>query len=200
MDSPYECEVRYFIDDIESYQRRLDALGVETLYSYEFTDYYYHPLHEKWNPVEKNLRIRHWLKPSNPTAVLFCKNEVFSDKGLRFKRAVYKQGKIPLFTGDMDECKTLLSDLGFQPWIAVAKKEAKLLEIPSYGTRTAVEFIDGLGWIGELEVEGSSIGDAARLLRTSLGVLEIDLDSVDFRPISAIVSDTPGFRSARIPR
>ncbi len=58
MVSAYECEIRYFIDDIKEFKNRLKKLNAKLLFPYEFTDYYYVPKNEKWDPIRKNLRIR----------------------------------------------------------------------------------------------------------------------------------------------
>lgn len=192
MASLFECEVRYEIEDIRALENRLGALGAEVLYPYEFTDHYFKPVKEKWNPLEKNLRIREWKTPANPAEILFVKIEVISLGDIRFKRALYPQGKVPLFSGDRDTCESLLEDLGFELWFKINKTKAKLWEIPEHGFKTAVEYIEGLGWSGELEFEGEDTEKARAEIEQALEILEIPKKLVSFKPFSVIFAEKRG--------
>ncbi|NQU07334.1 MAG: CYTH domain-containing protein, partial [Candidatus Abyssubacteria bacterium] len=150
----FECEVRFTIEDIAAFKQRLEELGAELLFPYEFTDHYFRPRGGEWDLSEKNLRIRHWATPPEPTTVFFVKTEIVTIGDLQFKRALYPQGKVPLFSGSPEECRSLLDDLGFEPWFDVAKKDAAIWEVAKHGFKTVAEFIEGLGWTGELEFEG----------------------------------------------
>jgi adenylate cyclase class IV len=186
MTQPYECEVRFEIDDIEDFQARLEHLGAKIALPYEFTDHYYKPLAGYWNPAEKNIRIRQWIQPVKESIIYFVKLEIISIDGLQFKRSLYPEGKLPLFTGSLDTCRKLLDDLGFEFWFSLRKEKACLWEVPRHGFFTAVEYIEGLGWTAELEFEGQDLQKAALSIRQALDALQIPWQKVTHNPISAI--------------
>ena len=186
MTQPYECEVRFGIDDIEEFQARLGRLGAKIAFPYEFTDHYYKPPGGNWDPVEKNIRIRQWIHPEKESTVYFVKLEIISIEGLRFKRSLYPEGKLPLFTSPLDTCRALLDDLGFEFWFSLRKEKACLWEVPRHGFFTAVEYIEGLGWTAELEFEGNDPQKAGSAIRQALNTLEIPWQKVTHNPISAI--------------
>lgn len=192
MASLFECEVRYVIENIEVFEKRLKKLGAKVLYTYEFTDYYFRPVNFKWDPFEKNLRIREWQTPKKPTTIYFVKNELVSMEGIKFKRALYSQGKVALFSGDLNVCKSLLEDMGFELWFVIKKNKAKMWELPKYKFKTAVEYIEKIGWSGELEFEGEDIKKAKTEIEKALKILEIPKKSVSFNPISIIFAEKKG--------
>ncbi|MGB2866717.1 MAG: CYTH domain-containing protein [Sedimentisphaerales bacterium] len=186
MPQPYEGEVRFGIDDIEDFQARLDRLGARIAFPYEFTDHYYKPPAGNWDPVEKNIRIRQWIQPQKESTIYFVKLQIVTIKGLQFKRSLYPEGKLPLFTGPLDTCRTLLDDLGFEFWFSLRKEKARLWEVPRHGFFTAVEYIEGLGWTAELEFEGNDLQKASSAIRQALKALKIPRQKVTHNPISAI--------------
>ncbi|PJE58506.1 MAG: hypothetical protein COU81_00335 [Candidatus Portnoybacteria bacterium CG10_big_fil_rev_8_21_14_0_10_36_7] len=60
MSTKFECEVRFFIADIDVFKKHLKNIKAKLLFPYTFTDYYYKPQGKKWNPEINNLRIRDW--------------------------------------------------------------------------------------------------------------------------------------------
>lgn len=186
MTQPYECEVRFGIEDIEDFQARLGRLGAKIVLPYEFIDHYYKPPTGYWNPVEKNVRIRQWIQPEKDSIVYFVKLEIVSLDGLQFKRSLYPEGKQPLFTGPLEICRTLLDDLGFEFWFSLRKEKARLWEVPRHGFCTAVEYIEGLGWTGELEFEGNDPQQAGNAIKQALEVLSIPMQKATHNPISTI--------------
>jgi adenylate cyclase class IV len=192
MAAKFECEVRFEIGDIEEFKKRLAELGAVLKSPYEFNDYYYLPAGEKWNALEKNLRIREWIMPQNLTTIYFTKNEIVSIGEIQFKRALYPQGKVPLWSGDVEICKMLLADLGFVFWFLLKKERASHWELPRYGFETVVEYIAGLGWSGELEFEGEDPKKAKEDIERALKILEISKNQVSFKPISVIVAEKRG--------
>jgi adenylate cyclase class IV len=186
MTQPYECEVRFEIDNIKNFQARLDHLGAKIAFPYEFTDHYYAPPAGHWNPAEKNIRIRQWIRPEKDSIIYFVKLEIISIDGLQFKRSLYPEGKLPLFTGQLDTCQALLDDLGFEFWFSLRKEKACLWEVPRHGFFTAVEYIEGLGWTAEIEFEGQDPQKAASSIQQALNVLKIPRQKVSHNPISAI--------------
>jgi len=186
MTQPFECEVRIKIDSIEEYEAKLAHLGARIALPYEFTDHYYRPTTGQWNPAEKNIRIRQWVQPRKESIIYFVKLEIVSMDGLQFKRALYPEGKLPLFTGPLDACRTLLKDLGFEFWFALRKEKARLWEIPQHRFFTAVEYIEGLGWTAELEFEGQDPQKAKSAIQQALEVLDVPPHLVTYRPLAAI--------------
>ena len=186
MTQPYECEVRFGIDDIEDFQARLDRLGARIVLPYEFTDHYYKSLAGHWDPVERNIRIRQWIRPEKDSIIYIVKLEIISIDGLQFKRSLYPEGKLLLFTGKLDTCRTLLEDLSFKFWFSLRKEKARLWEVPRHGFFTAVEYIEGLGWTAELEFEGNDPRKACSSIQQALKLLKIPLQKVTHNPISAI--------------
>lgn len=188
----FECEVRFPIVDINIHKKHILDLGGRLVYKYGFDDHYYHPELGTWDPVEKVLRIRYWLKPKKSTTIYFVQNKVIEKNGLKFKRSVYPEGKLPLFSGGLDRCQEVLRDLGFKKWFVVKKRKAEFWEIPAYGFETVFEFIPGLGWSGELEEEGENVQKAKKRLDDELNLLGVDLSRVDHRPISVIYAEHLG--------
>ncbi len=189
MTQPYECEVRFGIEDIDAFKSTLTGLGARVALSYEFTDHYYKPAGTPWDPVEKNLRIREWMDPPRPTTIYFVKLEILTVQGLQFKRSLNSEGKLPLFSGPIDVCRMLLDDLGFEFWFALRKEKARLWEIPDHHFFTAVEYIQGVGWTAELEFEGKDPRIATPAIQNALNLLKIPPHLVTHKPISAIYLD-----------
>jgi adenylate cyclase class IV len=192
MTQPYECEVRFKIEDIDAFEATLARLGAKIALPYEFTDHYYKPAGTPWAPVEQSLRIREWAEPSTPTTIYFVKLEILTIEGLRFKRSLYPEGKLPLYSGPLDTCRALLNDLGFEFWFALRKEKARLWEIPDHHFFTAVEYIRGIGWTGELEFEGQNPQTAAPAIKKALRLLEIPQHLVSHKPISALYMESNG--------
>ena len=186
MTQPFECEVRFKIENIQDFEARLGQLEARIAYPYEFTDHYYKPKGKQWDPIERNLRIRDWIQPRKESTIYFVKLEIVSIQGLKFKRALFSEGKLPLFRGQLAECQSLLRDLGFEFWFSLRKEKARLWEIPQHNFFTAVEYIKGLGWTGELEFEGKDPNKAAATILKALELLNVPKQTVTHKPISAI--------------
>jgi len=186
MTQPYECEVRFGIEDIEDFESRLGCLGARIAFPYEFADHYYKPPAEHWDPIKKNIRIRQWIQPEKESIIYFVKLEIISIDGLQFKRSLYPEGKLPLFKGSLDTCRKLLDDLGFEFWFSLRKEKARLWEVPRHGFFTAVEYIEGLGWTAELEFEGQDPPKASLAIQQALQALKIPRQKVTHNPISVI--------------
>ncbi|MDD5145609.1 MAG: CYTH domain-containing protein [Candidatus Pacebacteria bacterium] len=188
MASLFECEVRYKIENIKEFEGKIKKMGAKLLYPYEFTDYYYGPKDKNWDLVRENLRIREWKEPKNPTTIYFVKNEVVSIGNVRFKRALYPQGKVPLFSGKLKVCKSLIDDLGFKKLFTVKKEKATFWELPQ-GFKTVLEYIRGIGWWGELEFKGENPAFAKKEIERALKILGIKKENVSYKTVSAIFSE-----------
>ncbi|MBU0980071.1 MAG: CYTH domain-containing protein [Nanoarchaeota archaeon] len=192
MTARFECEVRFPVEDIKAFKEKLVKLGGKVTYEYGFTDHYYRPKGKTWNPVEKNIRIREWKDGKYPTAILLCKNEVISGKDFQFKRSLYEQGKLELFRGDLALCKTLLDDMGFEPWFEVRKEKASLWDVQVKGFNIAIEHIPGLGWTCELEFSGDDPEEAKKRIENAIGILEVPADKLCYEPVSAMYAKKMG--------
>jgi hypothetical protein len=120
------------------------------------------------------------------------KTEIVTIGELQFKRALYPEGKVPMYSGSMDACCSLLGDLGFEPWFDVVKQHCALWELPQHGFKTPVEFIEGVGWTGELEFEGENPQEAKENIERALQVMDIPPETVTFKPISEIFAEKMG--------
>jgi len=189
MGAKFECEVRFLIKDIGAHKKQLQKIGGKLKYRYAFTDYYYRPEKKVWGPIRRIIRIRKWSKGEEPTTIYFVKNEIIESKRIKFKRSMYPEGKLPLFSGSLKRCREILTDLDFVEWITLKKQRAEFWDIPKYKFGTAIEYIPGLGWTGELEVEGNNIQKAKEKLERQLKLINIDQKQADFRPISVIYAE-----------
>ncbi len=193
MASLFECEVRFIIENIDDFKKRLKELEAELIFNYEFTDYYFRPKQGKWDPINKNIRIREWKTPKKSTTIYFVKNEILAIDKIKFKRALYPEGKVPLFSGDLETCKSLLIDLNFKPWFILKKEKSSIWKLPKYNFCTVSEYIPGIGWWGELEFEGKDPNKAKGEIEKALKLLEIPLSLVSHKPISAIFIEKQKF-------
>ncbi len=185
----FECEVRFTIDDIDRFKSRLAELNAVLEQHYEFHDQYFRPKHDRWNPIEKNLRIREWMFPDRPTAIYFVRNEILTIDGLQFKRSVYHHGKVPLLNDEPAVCAEVLNDLGFKAWFTLKKESCTIWDLSQHGFKTITEYIDGIGWSGELEFEGENPEHARKQFEHALTLLNISHDQVSFKPISVTYAE-----------
>ena len=185
----YECELRFFIDDRETFEKELiEKHQAKLVFSYSFTDHYYQPKDHLWNPQEKNLRIRVWKGKKRVTRVFFTQNEIINEKGICFKRALLPEGKVSLFSGPIEECHQLVQAMGYEPWMVVEKKNAKVWSLPGKDVRFPIEQIDGLGATGEIECTGEDPKNARRKIEKSLSHLGIPLSRTTGLSISALLA------------
>lgn len=190
MASLFESEVRYKIQDIKEFKKRIKDKGGKLEYEYSFVDYYFKPKKEKWELDKKNIRIRKWRYPERATKIYFSKTEPLSKNGIKFKRATYSEGKVPLLEADLEKCESILFDLGFEKWFEVDKNEAYFWEFQKQKFETVTENIKNLGWWGELEFEGKEINKAKLKIENALKFLKIPLQETTFKPISLIYQES----------
>lgn len=196
MASPFECELRFMISDIDKFKRKLRELNAKVIFDYEFTDdYYVNYLKKPWDLTRKNLRLRIWKKPETKCEILFSKLELFDINGLKFKRSVLKEGKLCLYEGKLEDCKKLLESLGFRKWFSIEKKNCTLYLIENYNFKTIHEFIPNLGWTGELEIEGDNPEKVGEKLENQIKLLGINKTEVTSDTLSAIYAKKNGYCS-----
>lgn len=187
MTAPYECEVRFPVDDIEAFHRRLRAIGATVTLEYAFTDHYYHPAHGMWDPRERALRIREHHVPLLDAEVLLTHVEIARAGAVPFKRSRFAEGKVRLYSGRLEGCQSVVESLGFVPWIAVRKQDGRLFELPGLGN-LVTEHVEGVGWMGEVEEGGADPTAAVEAIRATLDRLGVSPDAVTADPVAAIVA------------
>src|SRR2546430_5351559 len=187
MTAPFECEVRFLIDDVEAFRRRIATLGGRVRFEYAFTDHYYRPPGGAWDPRTRALRVREHRRPAQPSEVLLTWTDVVQVNGLSFKRSRFPEGKVRLYAGSADECRTLAAGLGYDPWLVVRKIAGLFYDIPDVGELVA-EQVDGIGWMCELEVEGQNPATAAGAILRKLGALGVPAEAVIPEPVAALVA------------
>jgi adenylate cyclase class IV len=194
MVSRFECEVRYRIRDVDQYAAKLSELQAAVVYDYAFTDHYHVPdVHVPWNLRRRTLRLRAWTEPRVACQILFSEVERVTVQGLTFKRSILEEGKLCLYEGTFEACERVLASLGFEAWFALTKRDCTFYEVAAHQFKTVREFIPGVGWTGELEVEGDDPVDAGRHLTRQIRLLGLRDEDVTSDPIGAIYAETMGF-------
>jgi len=95
MTAPFECEVRFLIDDVEAFRRRIATLGGRVRFEYAFTDHYYRPVGGAWDPRTRALRVREHHRPQQSGEVLLTWIDLVQVSGLSFKRSTVCYGEGP---------------------------------------------------------------------------------------------------------
>src|SRR5712692_6046924 len=163
MTAPFECEVRFLVDDREAWQRRLAARGGRVRFEYAFTDHYYRPAGGPGDRA-RTLRIREHHRPTPSCEVLLTWTDLVQLDGLSFKRSRFPEGKVRLYAGTLAACRTVTDGLGYEPWLVVRKLAGSFYEVPDVG-ELVIEEVEGIGWMGEVEVAGESPTVAAAAIR-----------------------------------
>ncbi len=183
------------IPDIKKFKKRLKELNAKLLFSYEFTDYYYKPKNSKpWDPQIQSLRLRKWIiGRKNGSEILFTKDETIRKDGIIFKKSVYPGGKILLFKGSLDRCKRFLNDLGFEEWFKIIKKDCRVFKILEYNFEIVYEYIETLGWTGEIEIECFDLRKVADDLKKILSILKIPKNKISFKSLGRLYAERLGY-------
>jgi adenylate cyclase class IV len=185
----FECEVRFFIDNIEAFKQHLNTLNAQLIRSYSFTDHYYQPLNGQWNNLEKSIRIREWFTPITKTVIYFTKQEIITDEGISFKKSLYPTGKIQFFEGTLELCRQILSDLDFKPSFSIQKKRGWVWQIPEHHLEFCAEETDLLGWTGEIELEGKDLQYIKESLLKHQEILQLDPKQMTFKPLATLIEE-----------
>ncbi len=195
MTAPFECEVRFPIPEIAALKARLRSLGSEVR-RYALTDHYYRPRAWRWDDRTCALRIREHREPAGPSELLLTRVEIVTTSGLVFKRSLFPEGKLCFHRGRTEECARVCEILGFEPWLDVVKSDCGSCDLPGLGA-AIYEWIEGLGWMGEGEVDGADPGQAIARLREMLRVLGVDPATVADRSIAVLIAERRGLPSGR---
>ncbi len=192
MTAPFECEVRFLIPDRAAFERALAQRGGSIRFRYAFTDHYYQPSGSSWDPRTRSVRIREHHQPTQASEVLVTSTDVIHAAGLSFKRSRLPEGKVRLYTGTLEACRTVVDALGYDPWLIVRKTACAFYDIPDLGA-LVIEDVEGVGSMAEIEVAGEDPEAAAASIRRTLDALRIPLQAVLPEPLAAVVA-------ARLPR
>ncbi len=186
MTAPFECEVRFAIDDVAAFRRRVASLGGRAVREYAFTDHYYR-LPAVADPAARSLRVREHHAPPQPAELLLAWVDLHTHGEVTFKRSRFPEGKVCLHRGGAAACHAVAAALGAVPWVVVRKTAGTLYEIPGAGG-LAVEQVDGLGWMGEVEAAGADPAEAAAAIRRRLDLLGVPPHAARPQPLAALAA------------
>lgn len=186
MTAPAECEVRFLIEDIGAFRRRVASLEGRAVAGYAFTDHYYR-LAGAADPAARSLRVREHHSPPRPAELLLAWADLQTHGGVTVKRSRFPGGKVRLHQASAATCHALAAALGAVPWVAVRHSDGTRYEVPGLGG-LAVERVDGVGWMGEVEASGAGVQDAASAIRRGLDALGVPPSAVRPQPLVALVA------------
>lgn len=192
MTAPFECEVRFLIPDRAAFERALAQRSGSVRFRYAFTDHYYRPLGGAWDPRTRAVRIREHHQPQQASEVLVTWTDMIHTAGLSFKRSRLPEGKVRLYTGTIEACRTVVDALGYEPWLIVRKTACAFYDVPDVGP-LVIEDVEGIGSMAEIEVAGEDPEAAGASIRRTLDALHIPPQAVLPEPLAAVVA-------ARLPR
>lgn len=185
MKGRFEVEVRFPVPDPEGFSGRVERMGGRLLLRYALTDLIYRPKTRSWDLLTRSIRLREHHEPREGCEVLFSHVEVVQEGVLPFKRSWYPEGKVRLYAGPREVCARLLEDLGFSPWFSVPKRDGHKWKMGPLSV--ALERVEDLGWMGELEVDGggsATIQEASRVVER----LGIPLEALTPEPLPLLVA------------
>lgn len=198
MTKNFESEIRILIDNMATFQKKLEKFNAKIIHQYQFNDHIYIPKRptSNWNPNQKTMRIREHVLPDEFVQVLFTENQVIAGKTFQFKRSKYPVGKLPLFKGDLKTAQQLLQSWDFQYIFMVEKKSGKLFEVlQPQKFVIAVEEINHLGYSAEIEVWGEDIETVENSFLKILSLLEIPLENVKSNSLPYMVADHLNYKN-----
>ncbi len=147
MTAPFECEVRFLIPDRAAFERALAQRGGSIRFRYAFTDHYYRPSGGAWDPRTRSMRIREHHQPTQASEVLVTWTDMIHAAGLSFKRSRLPEGKVRVYTGTVEACRTVVDALGYEPWLVVRKPDCAFWDIPELGV-LVIEDVESIGFDG----------------------------------------------------
>lgn len=192
MTASFECEVRFLIPDRTAFERTLVNRGGSVRFRYAFTDHYYRSSGGAWDPRARAVRIREHHQPVQASEVLVTWTDIVHAAGLSFKRSRLPEGKVRLYTGTLEACRTVVDALGYDPWLVVRKTACVFYDVPDLGA-LVIEDVEGVGSMAEIEVAGEDPEAAGASIRRTLDALRIPPQAVLPEPLAAVVA-------ARLPR
>ncbi len=185
----FECEIRFLIDDIDKFMKRVNEFNPIVFRKYAFNDVFYIPEQagEEWIKGFKLLRVRRWIKPVKYSQILFTHVRYVTVKGIPFKHTVYKGGKIEFYRGAFKTAKKIVRDLGFKHWITVKKEWGCLYRLEALeGRILCIEKVKDLGYVGEIEVWGMDLEKIALKMRSLTYKLGIPVNRIEAKPLARI--------------
>mgnify|MGYP001054809413 CR=1 FL=1 len=193
----YESEIRVSITDVKQFLDKLEFLKAKKTFEYLFHDHCYKPVGastQDWDPARKIMRIREWKHPSIYSQILYTKTKTIDLMGIQFKRTAYLQGKIELFRGPKRIAEQLLKDWNFEYWFTVIKSDCAMYKISKpFPFLIALEHIDRVGYLLELEIHGEDHIAVAKKICKALEKLGISKDSVTSKSTPKLVAEKLGY-------
>jgi len=188
----FENEIRVILtsEEFKSVMRRIKELNGEVVREYKFYDHVFKPKSGEWSLERKILRVREWFKPSIKAEILFTHIEIVEIDEFKYKRTIYPQGKILMYTGNKEEAFRILEDLGFEYWFTVYKEWGGLYKLKRlYDKIIALEYVKDLGYSLEVEIWGSNVEQVKHEMTEILGRLGIKKDKVLWKSLPTIVAE-----------
>jgi adenylate cyclase class IV len=193
----YESEIRVPIPDVKQFLNKLASIKAEKTLEYLFHDHCYKPVGasaQDWDPARKIMRIRQWKYPTAYSQILYTKTQTVDLMGIQFKRTAYPQGKIELFRGPKRIAEQLLKDWNFEYWFTVIKSNCAMYKIfEPFPFTIALERINGIGYLLEIEIRGEGHVAVAKKICMALEKLGVPKDSVTSKSTPKLVAEKLGF-------
>jgi|GEM_PF-5541512 len=139
-----EYELRFFIEDSNKFFNRLSELKANTVEQRAFMDIYYEPMHHNL-PNGVSLRLRIY---EDVAKIIYQKSWIQGHDNIKFK---VSEGKVILFSGDINKAKEIVSNLCFKELVTLKKN--KLLSITIEDLEFAYDEIESLGAFVEIEAK-----------------------------------------------
>ena len=186
---PFEVEVRFSISDINAFKQIVSDLGCELVKEYSFTDYYYKPVLGYWDSLEKTIRIRDWRQKDKPAVIYLTKQEIRTEGNFTFKKSMYIEGKTPLFSGELHQCREILDDIGFKQAYSIDKKQGYVWKNSSHDLEFCAEETDAFGWTGEMEIEGTDSEYIKDRIERHKKYLQLQDSQLSYKPMAVLLEE-----------
>ncbi|MHA1892958.1 MAG: CYTH domain-containing protein [Candidatus Helarchaeota archaeon] len=187
-----ECEIRFLIQDVKKFEEHLKSIDHVIEKEYSFIDHFFKPksFTSEWKNFQKTMRVRAWEIPKNTSEILFSKVKYEEKDNLSFKRAFFPQGKVKLYSGNLDFAFKLLKELEYDFWFKIEKKKGKVIDVKSENFSFVLEEIKGLGFSIEIEVFDDDPQRIRKKFTKIINVLNLKTESALFYPLPKIYFET----------
>ena len=188
-----ECEIRWKVKRLGLFQSRLKKAGGELKGTYQAADFYYQPqVGDFWHPDEKWIKVREWISPEGAGTVSMSRGEVVEWKKNHYTKHIPPFRKARLYEGDLKDCKAVVDQLGFEPWLHVEIKDGRLWYFPKGKFYLAMEKIEGQGWTGRMNFVGRSPKSIDGIIRRRLKKIHVARRRVRIKQLITMVAEKEG--------
>lgn len=183
-----ECEIRFLIEDLKSFNDHLNSLDHHIVKEYSLTDHIFKPqtLTDAWSKFEKIMRIRTWKSPLQKSELLFSRITLKKVEDFIFKRSIFPNGKVNFFTGTHEEAAEIIKELDFEPWFQIEKTKGQLIMVKEWDFSFVLEEITNLGYSVEIEVWDEDFKKAKNRFTEILEVLKLDKEQANPHALARI--------------